>query len=63
MRCTLLRFARIIRIFKFNKACKNSQLSYQNCSRSWTIFTPFYLILIVLTNLVKRSSMTIVVIN
>lgn len=63
MRCTLLRFARIIRIFKFNKACKNSQLSYQNRSRSWTIFTPFYLILIVLTNLVKRSSMTIVVIN
>lgn len=63
MRCTLLRFARIIRIFKFNKACKNSQLSYQNRSRSWTIFTPFYLIFIVLTNLVKRSSMTIVVIN
>lgn len=63
MRCTLLRFARIIHIFKFNKACKNSQLSYQNRSRSWTIFTPLYLILIVLTNLVKRSSMTIVVIN
>lgn len=60
MLCTLLHFVRIIRIFKFNK---NSQLSYPNRSRSRTIFTPFYLILIVLTSLVKRSSMTIVVIN
>lgn len=37
MLCTLLHFVRIIRIFKFNKACKNSQLSYPNRSRNWTI--------------------------